>query len=173
MKPINELEKKGNLYHATPIWKVEYILEDGLRADLGEKHLCNIPYQCITPYIRVAIEMAWITKGKLLRSAEQFVLGIVGFSKARLPENVREQLREDPFLYEPGLITFMDFPPESIDQVIVANLIHDNPDTVVEGLCRNSKHPISLHQIKYEGRGKFVSLKRLSTPSIQPAAISL
>ncbi len=173
MRQIKELEKPGNLYHATPIWKIEYILEDGLRADLGGKHICNVPYQCITPYIRIAIEMAWITKRELLRSSEQMVLGIVGFSKSRLPENVREQLKEDPLLWEPGLITFMDFPPESIDQVIVANLTHNNPDPVVEELCRKSKPPISLEQIKYEGRGNFVSLNGLPTNHIQPAAITL
>ena len=158
MKPIIELERAGNLYHATPVWKVEYIFEDGLRADCGRQSADDRPYQCLSPSIRVATDMAKMTNESALREAGQWVLGVIGFNRAKLPEGVQLQLEEDPKLHG-GVITYVDLPPESIDQVIVANLRESRPDPVIKGLCDKFRYPISLHQIRYFDReGKFLLL---------------
>ena len=155
MESIVKLEKTGNLYHATPVWKVEYIFDDGLRADCGRKSTDGKPYQCLSPSIRVAADMAKITNERAFKETGYWVLGVIGFNIARLPESVRLQLENDPRLYD-GLITYVDFPPESIDQVIVANLREGKPDKVIKRLCGSSRPPVLLHQIRYfSSDGKF------------------
>jgi hypothetical protein len=155
MIPINELEKTGNLYHATPVWKVEYIFDDGLRADLGGKSINGRPYQCLSNSIKVAIDMAKISNKKVFKeTGYPPVLGIISFDMTRLSESIRLQLKRDPGL-DCGLITCNDFPPESISQVIIANLRDKKPDYVIKNLCKSLDNLISLHQIRYYSEGKF------------------
>jgi len=159
MKPIAELEKTGNLYHATPVWKVEYLFDDGLRADCGRKSTNGRPYQCLSPSIKVAADMARITNEAAFKETGYWVLGIIGFDMARLPESIRLQLESDPRLHG-GLVTYVDFPPESIDQVIVANLREGKSDNVIKRLCESSRPPVLLHQIRYfDSDGKFVLME--------------
>jgi len=153
---IETLEREHVLYHATPIWRLEYIFESGLRVDcarLVDKD--KRPYQCLSPSMRMAIGMAKITNDYAFKETKLNVVGVIGFSTLLLPGETRNALKEDPML--PGSkITYINLPPESIVQVVVANLEGNSLDRVIRDLCAHSNPPIECQQIRYFlGDGNF------------------
>src|SRR3989344_294327 len=157
MKYIDELQKPGHVYHATAIWRVESILEQGLRVDLGKKTKEGRPYQCLSYSLKTALEMARITNETVMRSSGIWVLGAMGFATYILPRETLHHLDEDPGL-PGGLITYRDFPAGSIDQVIVANLREEKPDYTVQRICEAKQPVIDVQHLRYLRDGSFIPI---------------
>jgi|SRR3989344_3728733 len=122
-KNIADLQVNESLYHGSPEWRIEKILNEGLSLSESKPRYGSKPYLCFSPELWLTI---YFTEHvHLLNDDRNKFIGIFRISK----KNQREfNFRKDPFPMQElfrdkvtSLVTYEDVPPNCFDDLLLVD----------------------------------------------------
>lgn len=126
-----DLTLPDHLYHATPIWNAQNILEGGLKVEFG-RYQGRRQYQCIAEEAITASGFCDTVHFEEMRERISGEIVTFGFNLWLDPTMI-DNLGDDP-KYKGGLVTFRNFSPKAIDQIIISRA---HPDREYQDFLRS------------------------------------
>ena len=150
---ISTLQTKGFIYHATPLHKLEKVLEKGLLISESSKQDEQGKFLCLTEDLSSAIYFAHHVQ--LWLSSQEQIVGAVGIDLSKLPMQIKSQFSQDP-MFTRGIITRKDIKPKYFGELVLADL-EGNKECLVE-LAQNfqRRYCLETRSIDYDlGTSRF------------------
>jgi len=144
---IATLQTEGFIYHATPLHKLEQVLQNGLSVRESSKQDEQGKFLCLTEDLGSAIYFTYHVQ--LWLSAQKKIVGAVGMDLSKLPVQIKSQFSQDP-MFTRGVITKRNIKPQYFGELILADLEGNNEDLVELAENFQRKYRLKVKPIDYD-----------------------
>jgi len=144
---IDTLNSESMLYHATALHRLEGVLAKGLDISKSSRSDERGSYLCLTWDLGHALSFAYRYLPKSPQT--RLIVGAVGLDQNKLPNNIKNQLEEDP-LFKDGVITRESISPTFFSELILTDLEGDNYDLVETAKNIERVHKLPVRTIDYD-----------------------
>lgn len=136
---IATLQTNCFIYHATPLHKLEKVLQKGLSVRESFKQDEQGKFLCLTEDLGSAIYFAHHVQ--LWLSAQKQIVGAIGIDLSKLPIPIKSQFSQDP-MFSRGIITRRNIKPQYFRELLLADLEGNTEDLV--GLAQDFQQRYGL-----------------------------
>ncbi|PIN94009.1 hypothetical protein COU54_00860 [Candidatus Pacearchaeota archaeon CG10_big_fil_rev_8_21_14_0_10_31_24] len=144
---IAALQTPGFIYHATPLHKLEKVLQKGLSIIESSKQDEQGKFLCLTEDLSSALYFAHHVQ--LWLSAQKQIVGSVGMDLSKLPVQIKSQFSQDP-MFTRRVITRRNIKPQYFGELILADLEGNNVGLVELAENFQRKYGLKVKPIDYD-----------------------
>jgi len=160
-KSVAELQAPNRLYHGTPEWRLEGLLDKGVSVKEAAKFQNGRKIQCITSSLEEAIYFTHHVH--LMFGGGDRYLGVVQIDPQKLRKRTMEQFEPDE-LNLSSLVTYQSIPPASFDRLLLVDINGTREDMLDQSKELSEKYGISVVTIDYDLATKSFKFKERSKP---------